>query len=114
MQPPRITQSDDVQQLHTQRDEARKTMDEYARQLDTLRRQRNEASWFLGEERTTAAKREQHVEEITQEIRQWQAKTNQWQQAAELARKQWEEGQWSLGESKAAAGRESVERSKSR
>lgn len=92
-----------LQQLQAQVEEAKETLNQYAKQLDTLRRQRNEASWFLGEERAKSAQLEGQAAELTQQIAEWQAKAQEWQQAAEAGRKQWEESQWYLGESRASA-----------
>ena len=89
-------------QLRAKLEEAKQTLSQYAAQLDTIRRQRNEASWFLGEERANHAKLEAQAGELTQLVAHWQAQADQWQQAADAAKKQWEESQWYLGEARAA------------
>jgi len=68
--------------------------------LDTLRRQRNEASWHLGEERAKSAKLEAQVTEMDQQLRHHEAELKRWEQEAANLRKQWEESQWYLGESR--------------
>lgn len=88
-------------------DEAKETLRQYTHELDTLRRQRNEASWFLGEERLRSAKlqaqMEAQVEETAQQIRRYETDLQRWEQEAAALRKQWEEGQWYLGESRMRA-----------
>ena len=91
-----------IQQLHKQLEDAQATLNEYAQQLDTIRRQRNEASWFLGEERSKTANLEAQVNEVSQQLRHWQAQAEQWQQAADATHKRWEESQWYLGEARAS------------
>ena len=92
-----------LQQLQGQLDEATNTLSQYTQQLDVLRRQRNEASWFLGEERAQTAKLQAHVSELQQQIQQWQTQAEQWEQTAQRTRTQWEENEWYLGESRAVA-----------
>jgi len=92
-----------LQQGHRQLEEAKETLSQYAKQLDVLRRQRNEASWFLGEERAKTAKLEEQFAEASQQITHWQAQAQQWQQTAEAAQKRWEESEWYLGETRASA-----------
>ena len=94
--------SKQLHQLHDQVHQAKITLEEYARQLETLRRQRNEATWFLGEERTKSSSLQTQVDELTRQVGEWQAQAKQWQEAAELTRRQWEESQWYLGEARAA------------
>ncbi len=89
-------------QLRAKLEEAKQTLSQYAAQLDTIRRQRNEASWFLGEERANHAKLEAQAGELTQLVAHWQAQADQWQQAEDAAKKQWEESQWYLGEAQAS------------
>ena len=93
--------TDQLQQLHKQLEDAQEALSESARQLDTIRRQRNEASWFLGEERAKTAKLEAQVNELNEQFRHWQTQAEQWQQTADATRKQWEESQWYLGEARA-------------
>ena len=85
-----------------QLDEAKQTLSQYAEQLDTIRRQRNEASWFLGEARARRAALETQAGELAQLVTHWQAQADQWRQATEAAKKQLEESQWYLGEARAA------------
>lgn len=92
-----------LQQLHQQLDEARETLNQYAQQLDLIRRQRNEASWYLGEERAQSAQLQEQIASVEQQMRHWQAEAERWQRTAEDARKQWEESQWYLGESRITA-----------
>jgi hypothetical protein len=92
-----------LQQLQVQLNEAKETLEQYARQLNLIRRQRNEASWFLGEERAKNAKLEEQLADAAEQIRHWQTQAEQLQQAVESATKQWEESQWYLGETKASA-----------
>jgi predicted nucleic acid-binding Zn-ribbon protein len=73
---------------------------QYADELDTLRRQRNEASWYLGEARANSAALESQVEAITQQLRHHEAELQRWQQDAAAIRKQWEESEWYLGEAR--------------
>jgi len=91
-------------QLEQQRqrlDELQATLCQYASELDALRRQRNEASWHLGEERANSASVEAQLNEVQQQLRQYQTELQQWTQDAATLRKQWEESQWFLGEAQA-------------
>ncbi len=90
-----------VQQLHRQLEDTKETLNQYAQQLDVIRRQRNEASWFLGEERATSAKLEEQIAELSQQLLHSQAQADERERAVEAIRKQWEEDQWHLGEAKA-------------
>ena len=92
-----------LQQLHVQVSEAKETLTQYVHQFEDIRRQRNEASWLLGEERAKSATLEAGVEELTQQLRESEAQAEQWRQAAGLAKQQWEESQWYLGEAHASA-----------
>ncbi|MBI3324359.1 MAG: PilZ domain-containing protein [Candidatus Omnitrophica bacterium] len=96
-------QTSQIRQLTAQLDEMKETLNQYARQLDVIRRQRNEASWFLGEERAKFAKLEEQLGELTQQLRHWQSQAEGWQQTVEATKKQWEESEWFLGESRAYA-----------
>ena len=89
-----------VQRLEGELAEAKQTIEELGRQLEMIRRQRNEASWFLGEERAKAAKREGQSAELTQQLRHWQNQAEYWEQAAAATKKQWEENEWYLGQAK--------------
>ncbi|MBI3320221.1 MAG: PilZ domain-containing protein [Candidatus Omnitrophica bacterium] len=92
-----------LQQLQSQLDEAKNALSQYAQQMDVLRRQRNEASWFLGQERAQTAKLQAQVSELTEQIRHWQVQAEQWEQTAQRTQKQWEESEWYLGEARAVA-----------
>lgn len=90
-----------LEQQHAKLEEARSTLRQYENELATLRRQRNEASWYLGEERAKSAKLELELEQAGQELRRQEADLQRWEQEAASLRKQWEESQWYLGESHA-------------
>jgi len=92
-----------LQRLHKQLEDAQETLNEYARQLDAIRKQRNGASWFLGEERAKTAQLESNVNELTQQLAESQAQASHWQETAQASHKQWEESQWYLGEAQVAA-----------
>ena len=87
------------EQQQARLDEAKETLQQYAAELDTLRRQRNEASWFLGEEREKTAALEAQFADVSQQIRRHEAELARWEQEASTLRKHWEENQWYLGES---------------
>ncbi|MDP3702939.1 MAG: PilZ domain-containing protein [Candidatus Omnitrophota bacterium] len=89
-----------VEQLHARLEESRVTLQEYANQLDTLRRQRNEASWYLGEERAKTSQIEDQLADAGQQLRQREAELAQWAEETDKFRKQWEESQWYFGESR--------------
>ncbi|HLD78749.1 MAG TPA: PilZ domain-containing protein, partial [archaeon] len=89
-----------LEQSHARLEEAKETLRQYAAELDTLRRQRNEASWHLGEERATSAKLEAKLEELEQQVRRYDTDLQRWEQEAAALRKQWEESQWYLGEAR--------------
>jgi predicted nucleic acid-binding Zn-ribbon protein len=88
-------------QQRTRLEEIQGTLSQYAEELDVLRRQRNEASWHLGEERAKSASIESQLEGLTQRLRQAETELTGWQQDAVKLRKQWEESQWYLGEAQA-------------
>jgi len=90
-----------LEQSHARLEEAKETLRQYASELDTLRRQRNEASWYLGEEREKTARLEGQLHEISQQMRHHEAEIHRWEQEATTLRRQWEESQWYLGESTA-------------
>ena len=92
-----------IQQLHKQLEDAQETLSEYARQLDAIRKQRNEASWFLGEERAKTAQLDANVNELARQLAEAQAQASHWQETATASSKQWEESQWYLGEAQTAA-----------
>ncbi|MBI4323297.1 MAG: PilZ domain-containing protein [Candidatus Omnitrophica bacterium] len=92
-----------IQRLHKQLEDAQETLNEYARQLDAIRKQRNEASWFLGEERAKTAQLDSGVNELARQLAEAQAQASHWQETAQASHKQWEESQWYLGEAQTAA-----------
>ena len=81
--------------------EAKETLRQYTSELDTLRRQRNEASWYLGEERAKTAKLDAEIAELHRQLQQQEVELTRWEQEVVTLRKQWEESQWYLGESQA-------------
>jgi hypothetical protein len=89
-----------LEQSRVQLEEARHTARQYSVELDILRRQRNEASWHLGEERTKSAALETRLEELAEEVRKYEADLQRWEAEAESLRKQWDESQWYLGEAR--------------
>ena len=90
-----------LEQQQAQMEEAKTTLQQYAQELDTLRRQRNEASWYLGEERAHSATLEVQLEELGGQLRRHAGELARWEQEVVTLRKQWEESQWYLGESQA-------------
>ncbi len=92
-----------LQDIEGQLTKTRETLDEYAKQLDMIRRQRNEACWLLGEERARLAKVEAEHDDLQRQATQWRAEAEEWQATAKLNHKKWEESQWYLGESRAFA-----------
>ena len=87
-----------LEQSRVRFEEVQETLRQYANELDTLRRQRNEASWSLGEERAKSAKLEAQFAELGQQFSRYDATITRWEQDALALRKRWEEGQWYLGE----------------
>jgi hypothetical protein len=90
-----------LEQSRVRFEEAKETLQRYTDELDTLRRQRNEASWRLGEEREKAAAIERQVAELEQRVRRQEGEIQQREQEAAGIRKHWEESEWYLGESRA-------------
>jgi predicted nucleic acid-binding Zn-ribbon protein len=90
-----------LEQSRVRLDEAKETLNQYAAELETLRRQRNEASWCLGEERARAAQLEAQLAELGEQINRHHGEIQRWEREAAALRKQWEESEWYLGESKA-------------
>ena len=80
-------------------EEAQQQLRRYADELDALRRQRNEASWYLGEERAKSAALDTQLAELGRQVGRYEATITQWEQEAAALRKQWDESQWYLGES---------------
>ena len=89
-----------LEQSHAHLEEAKDTLRQYAAELDTLRRQRNEASWHLGEERAKSATLEAALEALGRQVSGYEAQIQRWEQEAVTLRKQWEESQWFLGEAR--------------
>ncbi len=92
-----------LEQQQERLEEAQATLQQYANELDALRRQRNEASWYLGEERAKSAQLESQADELNQKVRHDEVELKRWEQETSSLRKQWEESQWYLGESRARA-----------
>jgi len=90
-----------VEQLHARLEESKETLQQFSKQLDTLRRQRNEASWYLGEERAKTSQLEAQLADAGQELRRQESELTHWMEEAAALRKHWEESQWYLGESRA-------------
>ncbi len=93
-----------LEEQRTHLEGARESLRQFAEELDTLRRQRNEASWFLGEERAKSAKLEAQAAELSQQLSRQEADLQRWEEEASALRKQWEESQWYLGESRLRVG----------
>ncbi|MBI4597659.1 MAG: PilZ domain-containing protein [Candidatus Omnitrophica bacterium] len=94
------TASKQVETLRAQLEEINATLARCAQELDDLRRQRNEASWFLGEERTRSASLEAQLQELSDARVHDAAARQQAETDAMKWHKQWEESQWYLGESR--------------
>lgn len=90
-----------LQQTEAKLEEAKELLRQHATELDTLRRQRNEASWFLGEERDRTAKVESQIGDLEQQIARQQGEITRYQEEAAGLRAKWEENEWYLGESRA-------------
>ena len=91
----------ELEQQRARLEEAKETLRQYASELETLRRQRNEASWYLGEERAKSAKLEADLAALNQQLRHQGVQLQAWEQEATTRRTQWEESQWYLGEAQA-------------
>ena len=92
-----------LEQSCAQLEEAKDTLRQYTTELEALRRQRNEASWHLGEERAKSAALETKLEAFGQQVSGYEAQIQRWEQEALTLRKQWEESQWFLGEARERA-----------
>lgn len=89
-------------ELHQARlQEVQASLVQYAGELDELRKQRNEASWSLGEERAKTAQLESQLSQVAQQLQQSTGDLEKWKQEAVSLRKHWEESEWYLGEAKA-------------
>ncbi len=93
--------SKELEQHQARLEELKETLRQYAAELDTLRRQRNDSSWFLGEERAKTAKLESELEALTKQVRNLEVELSRAQQELVAAGKRWDESQWFLGESRA-------------
>ena len=80
-------------------EESNESLRQYTNELEALRRQRNEASWRLGEERQKTAGLERQTRELHQQLQHHHVDLQQSVQDVSGLRRQWEEGQWYLGES---------------
>ncbi len=89
-----------IEQQQLRVTEAAESLRQYAAELDALRRQRNDASWQLGEERAKSAQLEARIGELTEQLRGHDNELKRWERDASMLRKQWEESQWYLGESR--------------
>ena len=89
-----------LEHLQAKLDEAKEALHRSGQELDTYRRQRNEASWYLGEERARRAKFESDASGLAQQLRHAELTSEQAQKEAATLRRQWEESQWFLGEAK--------------
>ncbi|MBI3321702.1 MAG: PilZ domain-containing protein [Candidatus Omnitrophica bacterium] len=88
-----------LEQSRARLEEARAAVRQYTEELEALRRQRNVASWSLGEERAKSAKLETQLSEFSEQLRRYEADIQRWEREADTLRKRWEESQWYLGES---------------
>ncbi|HEX9781077.1 MAG TPA: PilZ domain-containing protein [bacterium] len=83
----------------TELDEAKRTLETYATELEHLRRQRNDASWQLGQERVKSSALESQLATVEDQLRRFEDDLRQWEAEVIALRTQWEESQWFLGES---------------
>jgi hypothetical protein len=89
-----------LEQQQAKLEEAKETLRQYAEELDTLRRQRNEASWFLGEERARSESLAATLDETSRRLKVHEAELQRWEREASTFRKRWEESEWYLGEAR--------------
>ncbi len=89
-----------MEQANGQLDESKRQLRRYEDELETLRRQRNEASWHLGSERVKASNLETQISDLTAQIQQQSRDLDYWKSEAAALKKQWEESQWYLGEAR--------------
>ena len=92
-----------LQQSQARLEDVKQTLQQYASELEALRLQRNEASWYLGEERAKSSQLDLELAQAKEQVQQQEQDLARWQQEATTLRKQWEESQWYLGESQAHA-----------
>jgi DNA repair exonuclease SbcCD ATPase subunit len=87
-----------------QAEEAQAALRAALRELEAMRRQRNEASWALGEERARSAKLDAQLAAqqaaFAQQLQDRDTQLAQGEQRLADLRKQWEENEWYLGESR--------------
>ena len=88
-------------ELQVKLDESEERLKRSTRELEAIRRQRNESSWVLGEERAKRATLEREVSELTRRIQASQTAGGQSQEEVATLRRQWEESEWYLGEARA-------------
>ena len=89
-----------LQQAQSQLDEAKTSIRRYETELETLRRQRNEASWHLGSERVKSASMEAQVAQLSAQLDSYREQVAHWEEEAKKLKKQWQESEWFLGESR--------------
>lgn len=94
-----VTRQLERQQL--QLNEAMGTLEQYSKELEALRQQRNEATWLLGENRNRVASLETQFADVSEQLQRYHQELEHWQQEAVDLKKRWEESEWYLGESKA-------------
>lgn len=93
--------STQLQELCVRLDEAKELLEKSKKELVDLRRQRNEASWHLGEERAKSGKLEAQLAALSQQVSHQESELQRWDKESTRIRKQLEEKEWYLGESKA-------------
>ena len=89
-----------LSEAHARLEAAKEAIRRSAAELETLRRQRNEASWYLGEERAKAVQAETQIAELQRQVTQYQADVQRWEDEALRLRRQWDESEWFLGEAR--------------
>lgn len=87
-----------LEQARVRLEEAQEQVRQHTNELEALRRQRNEASWYLGEERATSGKLQAQLEVVSRQLAHHEQGLARWQQEAAALRRQWEESEWYLGE----------------
>lgn len=90
-----------LEQARVRLEEAQEQARQYTNELETLRRQRNEATWYLGEERTKSDKLQAQLDAVSEQLAQHEQELARWQAEAAALRTQWEESEWYLGEARA-------------
>jgi predicted nucleic acid-binding Zn-ribbon protein len=92
-----------LQELRQQAAELDGAVRRMTQELDAMRRQRNEASWYLGEERAKTGALDAKIQALEAELTSVQASASAWEQQAAVVRRQWEENEWYLGEARSRA-----------